>query len=187
MRKKTNAWYKEGRKFVRARGGPRGRPEPRQGSTQRDPAYAGTPPPRKPGPPGTLSIAVVYKITPTRKTIWAESRQSETQPQPRTEPPPQPHTYHLLSPSPKNRCMKHIPHCTVQWSISQYSYIPNTVNYFRQNAKRARKWQRVRFYSASAWAPKLCGRSKNAAWSACFCRGVKPPSPAACALSGRDE
>ena len=69
MRKKTNAWYKEGRKFVRARGGPRGRPEPRQGSTQRDPAYAGTPPPRKPGPPGTLSIAVVQNNTNTQNNM----------------------------------------------------------------------------------------------------------------------
>ena len=37
------------------------------------------------------------------------------------------------------------------------------------------------------FSKRTAGRSKKAAWSACFCRGVKPPSPTACALSGRDE
>jgi hypothetical protein len=62
MRKKTNAWYKEGRKVVRARGADLTRPargRAQAGGRHSGTAYAGTPSPRKPGPPGTLSIAVV--------------------------------------------------------------------------------------------------------------------------------
>jgi hypothetical protein len=75
-RKKTHAWYKEGMKVVRARGGPRGRPQspPRAQTTGVDTAGPHTRgrPRRvspKPGPPGTLSIAVVQNNTNTQNNM----------------------------------------------------------------------------------------------------------------------